>query len=73
LKQIIKIADNITADSMNKQNPDRGIETNRLVRLPGSGSGMNKQNPDRGIETGLPQMTSTSDTKYEQTESRPRD
>jgi len=38
---------------MNKQNPDRGIETprrlGRRVRRPG----MNKQNPDRGIETAL--------------------
>ncbi len=37
--------------SMNKQNPDRGIETLLTHTYPPSPTGMNKQNPDRGIET----------------------
>jgi len=36
---------------MNKQNPDRGIETHRDLAMGGRLPGMNKQNPDRGIET----------------------
>jgi len=36
---------------MNKQNPDRGIETAALHWTLNAASRMNKQNPDRGIET----------------------
>jgi len=36
---------------MNKQNPDRGIETKQKIKGGAKALGMNKQNPDRGIET----------------------
>ena len=58
---------------MNKQNPDRGIETRDAGRIKLRGSGMNKQNPDRGIETKLADQDEAAQDEYEQTESRPRD
>jgi len=36
---------------MNKQNPDRGIETLNASTVKEKERSMNKQNPDRGIET----------------------
>jgi len=58
---------------MNKQNPDRGIETSLMCKGRSGGSSMNKQNPDRGIETFLSNAPTGEVDEYEQTESRPRD
>ena len=58
---------------MNKQNPDRGIETTAALVGPAPGRSMNKQNPDRGIETLTNDTMSEVKASYEQTESRPRD
>jgi len=58
---------------MNKQNPDRGIETGDGAPVGDLLRRMNKQNPDRGIETKELADKKAAKAEYEQTESRPRD
>jgi len=58
---------------MNKQNPDRGIETSMSTAESTVALSMNKQNPDRGIETATNEVVYAVISEYEQTESRPRD
>ena len=40
-----------TRQSLNEQNPERGIETCRLRNARISNRSLNEQNPERGIET----------------------
>jgi len=54
LKLVVRTITDTRTSGMNKQNPDRGIETSCPSERSGGRAGMNKQNPDRGIETSQP-------------------
>ena len=51
LKRAYVVVPTIVYQSLNEQNPDRGIETRSADDNRNAGAGLNEQNPDRGIET----------------------